>query len=179
MDTETATIPPALELDSLRDQTFLGVRLTQSWGDLRLWEYVLNAHPEIQHIFEIGTWEGGMSRYLAAQATERGIGFTTVDVTRPEKQPPGFVPLDVFAQADEVRDWLRANGPALLFCDGGDKPREMREFAPTLAAGDLLAVHDWNEEASAADVPECLDEVYGALCDALRSHTRFFVRSAR
>lgn len=172
----TCTLPPPLDLHSLREQTFLGFRFTQSWADLQIWEYVLNQHDNLTTIIEIGTWEGGMSRFLQTQATYRNMGFTTMDVNPPEIPVPGFVPIDVFEEADEVRTWLGMHTPLILLCDGGDKPREMREFALALAPGDLLAVHDWLGEVWPKDVPDCLEPLYEPFCEAIKSHTRFFTR---
>lgn len=169
-----------IDLDSIREQTFLGYRLTQSWADLAIWEYVLGEHPELRTIIEIGTWEGGMSRFLFYQAQERRMNFVTFDLVAPSPIPMGFVQMDVFEEADTVRGIIAGSEhPLLLLCDGGDKPREMREYAPGLLPGDLLAVHDWEDEAGPEDVPDCLDGVYGTLCAGMTSHTRFFERSPR
>ena len=35
---------------------------------------------------------------------------------------------------------------ALVFCDGGDKPRELHLYAPILRPGDLLLAHDYQNE---------------------------------
>lgn len=45
----------------------------------------------------------------------------------------------VFAALQGARD------PLLLMCDGGDKPEEVRRYAPLLRPGDGLVVHDWRE----------------------------------
>lgn len=44
-----------------------------------------------------------------------------------------------------VSDWIhRSAGPALIYCDGGDKPKEFGLYAPVIRAGDFIAAHDWD-----------------------------------
>lgn len=177
--TQPLSIPAGVDFDvyGLFTQTFGGRRLTQSWMDLRLWEWLLNSHSDIRHIIEIGTWEGGMSHFLAAQALHRGMKFTTFDMVTPNDHVPGFVKADVFREPEKVIYHIRKLQPVLLLCDGGDKPREMQTFAPYLHDNDWLLVHDWLDEAHPSDVPGDMVEVYGEICDHLQSHTRIFQKA--
>jgi cephalosporin hydroxylase len=155
--------------------TFLGRNCSQSWADFLLWERLLNAHPELKTIVELGTGEGGFSRYLWLQAEARGLRFHTFDRVRMDGQKvPGFRRLDIFKQSAKVRACFR--GPTVLFCDDGDKPREISTFAPLLRAGDLVVVHDWDIEIHADQVPAGLAAVHEDWCDELRSHSRVFVK---
>jgi len=44
-----------------------------------------------------------------------------------------------------VSRWVhRSAGPALVYCDGGDKPKEFERYAPVIRAGDFIAAHDWD-----------------------------------
>ena len=52
-----------------------------------------------------------------------------------------------------------------MFCDGGDKPHELRTFAPALKKGDIIACHDWGraikDEWVADDIKKFnLKEIY-------------------
>jgi hypothetical protein len=139
--------------------TFLGVNCSQSWADFLLWERLLNAHPELRSLVELGTGEGGFSRYLYLQAEARGLNFSTFDHVRMDGQRvPGFHKLDIFAHPDEVL--ARLISPTVLFCDNGDKSQEVNLFAPSLQPGDLVVVHDWNTEIAASDVPETLKPIH-------------------
>ncbi len=153
--------------------SFFGVPCGQLWADFYLWELLLNRHPELKAIAEVGSWQGGFSRYLAVQAEGRGLEFRTWDVIEPEPAPPGFVKLDVFADPDPIIRFLNIWEPVLLLCDGGNKPRELRTFAPHIGAG-LVVVHDWQTEIGPDDVPDYMEEVYGAMCDELGSMSRVF-----
>jgi cephalosporin hydroxylase len=139
--------------------TFLGANCSQSWADFYLWEKLLNEHPELKSIVELGTGEGGFSRYLSIQAEARGIEFATFDCVHMDVQnAPGFQMLDIFAQPNRVVE--RLSSPALLFCDDGQKTREVDLFAPLLVPGDLLVVHDWNVEIVLGDIPEMLSPIH-------------------
>lgn len=157
--------------------TFLGVNCSQSWADFQLWERLFNAHAELKSIVEIGTGEGGFSRYLQLQAEARGLGFATFDVVQMDGQNvAGFQQADVFADpARVVNAWT---SPAVLFCDGGDKPREVAVFTPLLAVGDVVVVHDWGVEVDLRHIPLELMPLHHDWCDELRSHSRAFRKAA-
>lgn len=155
--------------------SFGGVPCAQIWIDLILWENVLNSQSQVKGIVEIGTWKGGFSLFLAAQAHARGIGFRTYDVEFPEAAiVPYFEKLDVWANPDRVRQALTFWDPVLLFCDGGNKPREIQTFAPMCPPDSVFIVHDWGTEMQPVDVPNGLVEMYGSWCDTVGSMTRVF-----
>jgi hypothetical protein len=139
--------------------TFLGVNCSQSWADFLFWERLLNAHPGLRSIVELGTGEGGFSRYLSIQAEARGLAFSTFDHVHMDGQSaPGFQKLDIFAVPEEVVAALVE--PTVLFCDNGDKPREVELFAPLLQPKSLVVVHDWNVEITVGDIPDVLRPVH-------------------
>lgn len=137
-----------------RPATWCGQPTLQRWTDLILWELVLNDRPDLRGILELGTWQGGMSSYLQTQATRRGMRFATIDVEPPPRPPIGFVCFDLTAPTARsvVRSLLPK--PGVLFCDNGDKPREVREFCRLLERGELLVVHDWDREIGDQDVED-------------------------
>lgn len=164
-----------MQSDPLHDfafGSFGGFSCAQFWVDFLLWEAVLNTNRQIETIIEIGTWQGGFSRYLHAQAQHRGMGFVTYDSIVPELPPTGFTHLDVFRYPEDVVD--AADGPTALFCDGGNKPRELRTFPPLMPDGSIFFVHDWGTETLPSDVPDFLEEIYGDFCDQIGSITRVF-----
>lgn len=159
----------------MRNASFAGVPAAQWWCDFILWEALLNSHQETRGIVELGTWKGGFSLFLAAQARERRIEFRTYDATAPDREIPGFVRLDIFAEPEVVGAHLRTVEPCILFCDNGNKPRELRTFPPYLTHPEsLVVVHDWMTEVMPEDVPGALEMVYGDLCDLLGSMSRVF-----
>jgi hypothetical protein len=155
--------------------TFGGHPCGQIWADLLLWELVLNDRLDLCAIVEFGTWQGGFSRFLFAQAAIRNMDFVTYDSTVPDNEPPGFEHLDIFAHRPRVEARLASyDGPVILLCDNGNKPREVRVFPPALPPDSLVVVHDWMTEFLPDDVPPFLVELYGDVCDSLGSMSRVF-----
>jgi hypothetical protein len=155
--------------------SFAGIRAAQILADYWLWEALLNGGQEhINGIVELGTGKGGFSLYLAAQAHARGLFFRTYDVFPPDRKVPGFVQLDIYAHAEDIGRHLERQGPVILFCDGGNKPRELKTFSRNLSPLSLIVVHDWGTEMTRADVPENVVEVYGDTCDEIGSMSRCF-----
>lgn len=139
--------------------TFLGRNCSQSWADLYLWEKLLNAHPELQSIVELGTGEAGFSAYLHLQAKAKGLRFHTFDRVRMDgHKQPGFHKLDVFADPAKIMAYHRS--PGVVFCDNGDKPREVATYAPLLKPGDLIVVHDWGTEFFHGHIPDTLEHIH-------------------
>jgi hypothetical protein len=159
----------------MTETSFGGVPMAQQWADLYLWEAVLNSRPQLEAIFEIGTWQGGFSWWLWGQSMARDIFFQTFDAIQPEREVPWFMRLDVFADAEFLGKRFRAFEPCVVFCDGGNKPRELRTFASELRDHrSLLLVHDWGTEMLPEDVPDTVEMVYGEFCEEIGAITRVF-----
>lgn len=154
--------------------SFGGVGCAQFWCDFLLWEALLNSNPQLRGIVELGTWEGGFSRYLYAQAEARGLTFATFDVIQPEFPPPEFARLDIYRYPEAIAQVAEEMGPVALFCDGGNKPRELKMFPPLMPDGSIFVVHDWGTETPPTDVPDFLEELYGDYCDEIGSISRVF-----
>ena len=159
--------------------SFAGVPMAQYFCDLYLWEVILNEHPDTVAVIELGSWRGGFSLYLQAQCNARGLGFRCYDVIQPEVHVEEFRKLDIFRDKQAIIEHMsRFRGPIVVFCDNGNKPRELREFTRDLPEGSVVVVHDWGTETMPQDVPEWLEETMGELCDEIGSISRvFYVRS--
>lgn len=164
----------------MTDTSFAGVPMAQIWVDLYAWESILNGNPQLRGIVELGTWQGGLSGWLWAQARLREMMFITFDAVRPTYpiRYTGFARCDVFRNPEAVEGAIHDFGePLLLFCDGGNKPRELRTFAPMLKdPGSLVLVHDWGTETLPEHVPDILEPAYEAFLEGLGSITRAFRR---
>lgn len=154
--------------------SFGGVAAAQRIQDYYLWEVVLNEYPHLRAIVEIGTWRGGFACFLAAQARLRGLHFRTYDVHEPVVPIAEFVQMDVFRYADKVGALLKEWKPLILFCDGGNKPRELQTFSRYLGPESVMIVHDWGTEISIREMPERLEMVHGDFCDQIKSMSRVF-----
>jgi cephalosporin hydroxylase len=153
-----------------------GVRMAQYWCDLYLWELVLNENPQVRRIVELGTWMGGFSLWLHMQAKVRNMDFVTYDSIDFNTVATKIVPFyrkDIFAEYRAIGETI-SSCPTILFCDNGNKPRELKTFAPYLTQNSIVLVHDWNVEIGPDDVPDYLEELYGDVCDEIGSITRVF-----
>ena len=150
--------------------------MAQYWCDVYLWEAILNSNPHLKRIIEFGTWMGGFSLYLNAQAKARDLVFYTFDsiVFREDVvQNLPFTKLDIWAHEEYLSKLIGQEG-TILFCDNGNKPREIKTFAPSLTSDSIVVVHDWMTEIFPSDIPDYLEEVYGDFCDDIGSITRVF-----
>lgn len=146
----TATVLPGT--------SFMGYEMAQTWDDLQLYEKVLNDRPDLKCIIELGTGQGGLSMFLHAQAQHRRMAFHTFDHLEADLPVPEWLQMDVLADSVRVREFFQH--PMLLLCDNGNKPLEVKIYAPMLQVGDLLAVHDWETEIYEKDIPGALFPVY-------------------
>ena len=164
-------IPPAVTQIWM---SFCGIPAAQRVQDYFLWEALLNEETQCRGIVELGTWEGGFSLYLAVQAENRGLFFRTYDVAAPDRRIPGFVQLDIYAEAEAIGEHLSRNDPLVLFCDGGNKPRELKTFSRYLTRESVIVVHDWNTEIFLEDVPDNVEMIYEDFCKGIDSMSRAF-----
>ncbi len=159
----------------MSDTSFGGIPMAQIRADLVLWEAVLNSNTQLRAIFEIGTWQGGFSWWLWAQTQARHMYFRTYDSIAPDRKIPNFMRDDVFADVTYLGQKFRSYEPCVVFCDGGNKPRELATYAAELRdPASLFFVHDWGTEMLPENVPDTVTMVYGEFCDELGSITRVF-----
>lgn len=165
-------------LHQFESTSFCGVPCAQYFCDFYLWEAVLNENPQLRGIIELGTWRGGFSLYLKAQADNRDMFFITYDsAMEPDKLDKlfgEFVREDIFANEVEIGEILTRESPVALFCDNGNKPREMKTFPKYLREGSIIFVHDWMTEFLPKDIPDNVEPIYESFCDSLGSVTRVF-----
>lgn len=133
----------------------MGVSCSLTWYDLGAITHVIQAYG-IKSVIEIGIEHGGLAAFLLSYGRATGLAYYGIDIT--------LSPLHPIVRADgkgaiEERDawsaetiasvgrWLAAHpAPALIICDGGNKPRELTLYAPLLRAGDVLLGHDYHNE---------------------------------
>lgn len=146
--------------------SYCGVEAHQWWHDYLVWEKLLNLHPEVEQIIELGTGIGGFALYLSDQAWHRNMIFQTYDIADPEIDwlAGYFNQMDIWKNIPYVvRDFDLS--PVILHCDGPDKPREIATFAPYLDVGSLAVIHDYGYEFFDSDIPERMERVHGDLSE--------------
>jgi hypothetical protein len=126
----------------------------QAPEDIQAWEdFLSRVRPRA--LLELGSASGVFSRWL----NKRVKWFKTIDIQRPEGRTPGFLLLNVWERPEEVRALIaKAPRPFVLYCDDGDKPREVATFGKDLRVGDFLAVHDFGTEIFERDIPSNFTE---------------------
>jgi len=115
-------------------------------------------------LVELGTWRAGAT-YVLRRACP-SVPLVSFDVACPLLTPEQYLAIephtllleaDVFADPLRVVQlWRGRPWPAFLYCDDGDKPREVQTFAPWLRPGDVIGCHDWGKEIGPADVQSVL-----------------------
>jgi len=133
----------------------LGVSCSLTWCDLGAIAHIIQT-AGIKTVLEVGVEHGGLASYLRAYGTYTGLAYRGIDITL---NALAFAVRDLDGTAIDQRDawnpatvaemgqWLKdAPAPALIICDGGDKPRELHLYAPLLRYGDVLIGHDYHNE---------------------------------
>jgi hypothetical protein len=142
-------------VEDLRRGTAVLPGALQAREDVDAWEdFLSRARP--RGALELGTASGVFSRWL----DERVEWFKTVDIGKPPRRTPGFVHLDVWARPQKVHDLIaKAPRPFVLYCDDGNKRREVETFGPSLDPDDYLAVHDVGTEFFTDEMPGGYEEL--------------------
>lgn len=135
----------------------LGVSCSLTWYDVGAIAHILQA-ARIGAVLEVGVEHGGLSAFFLAYAAsaDREIAYRGIDISLGALSPvvrqhagARFIETDAW-DARTIADagaWLhRHDAPALIFCDGGDKPKELKLYAPLLRPGDVLLGHDYHNE---------------------------------
>lgn len=133
--------------------TFLGSSCQQSFNAFFIWEKLLSK-TNFKRFIELGTALGNTSVYFKLFCINKGAAFRTYDFAkknRIENTPvqklinlgESYHIADVFKEAQKIKNFIKKPGISIVFCDGGDKPHELRTFAPALKSGDIIACHDW------------------------------------
>jgi cephalosporin hydroxylase len=133
----------------------MGVSSSLTWYDLGAIAYTLQAGG-IRAVLEIGVEHGGLSAWLLAYCRYTGCAYRGVDISLGSLQTRvrdldlgSLVEQDAWSAAAiaDARAWLESQpSPALIICDGGDKPKELHLYAPLLRPGDVLLGHDYHNE---------------------------------
>lgn len=104
---------------------------------------------------ELGVYLGGLMNimiFLKAALPDfdyLGIDYNKDQVDSSMRCKPEFVCLNVFTEeavrlvSDKINS---ARGCAVVYCDDGDKPREVLTYAPILRPRDIIMAHDYPGE---------------------------------
>jgi len=154
-----------------------GLKVGHTWHEIGVIFHVVEAFG-IRGFVELGVHEGGLAALMVARTFYRhDFHYLGVEldagVVRTElkdmlavanPQAAQVIYGDVFSDSvkQDVQAFMaRVGRQCLLYCDDGDKPRELREYAPLIrpndsgikTTGDILMVHDfWDGQREPQDL---------------------------
>lgn len=139
-----------------------GIFVCHWWNEVG---HLLNTIDErgIKTLVEIGILDGGLSAIFLSLSEYTGLQYLGVDfnsivdprvLAKVSKMPDRAEILMADAWEPDgrcmqtIRSLLAKTGPnrAMIYCDGGNKPREAHLYWPILRPGDLLGVHDYSDD---------------------------------
>ena len=141
-----------------------GVQVVQSWGQIAAHLRIIQLH-RVKLFVEIGAFKGGLSSFIGCRKNV-DWDFQTLALEKDESliNPMSRTGQVEFRIADawssESIQHVKVNvdncarGAAYIFCDGGDKPKEVHLYKSVLRVGDLIAVHDYPGEITDADLAD-------------------------
>ena len=160
------------------NKRFMGGGMSQSYSALYFFEYYIE-HYGFEYVVEIGTQKGALSLFFAnmASVTEKFI-FHTFDISTQDLHDRSvegvghwfkrlcrispycyFYNMDVFSE--EAMEKIESHchvAKTLIFCDGGDKVRELDVYGEILKPGDHIILHDWQNEVFADHIADILEK---------------------
>ena len=125
-----------------------GVKTSHTWHEIGAILRVINDYDVMTfvelgfHVGGLGTIVSGRSKWMPNfQYMGYDLEFANVDsmVARLLSVRQG----NIFENIDEIYSLAKDNGKVLIYCDNGDKAREMREFSKHLQSGDIIMCHDY------------------------------------
>jgi hypothetical protein len=107
-------------------------------------------------IIEIGTLNGGLTRYLRdASPNSRIVSY---DISTQEEHPKliecgiEVKIVNIFGENEvnnqEALEILNSNGKKLIMCDGGNKAAEFNTLSQYMKSGDFIMGHDYSKSST-------------------------------
>jgi len=122
---------------------------------------------QFSKVVEIGTGHGALTTVLGLWGITKDIPILTVDTQHIHNEKVfnhlgiTFMQIDEFGEEFEhaVSQFTNNFTDKVLFiCDGGDKVREFNLWAPKLASGSIITIHDWTVEVIHSDIKLVADQ---------------------
>ena len=149
-----------------------------------IWDIISEFNPDL--VIELGTFNGGFTEFLQAVTHNRAKIYSYDNISYPLKDVFNdnvtFVIADILSEPLEaIVELCKSKPRKLLYCDNGNKIRELKLYATYLNEDDLLGVHDWGKEIRYSDVEKVLinftphnHEIF----EEKQLSTRFFTKGA-
>ena len=173
----TSTIRDGFELQEINyDMDVLNILTAQQCAQVCLHIDIINRY-DVKLFIELGTYMGGGLAYvipnLMLDQEFRYVGFEILPwkvdgkIRRFESEHPRcqIILEDMFFEhhLSAMKEIIESTeGTVYVFCDGGDKPKELQTFSKFLRIGDIISVHDYVEdqtgEVTDADLEKLSDD---------------------
>lgn len=135
------------------------IRLGHTWHEIQvLGQFVMDTQP--LYFIEIGVHEGGMSYVLIPKLNVMYVGVEIdCSIIRPEvlKLYREYSALlfcrDCFDH--DLFTMFQATRRKIIYCDGGNKAKEIAHFQSACRTGDIIMCHDyWDGQRKVRGVPD-------------------------
>ena len=147
---------------------FYGISIQQTWVHLFFHLDAVSKY-KVKTFIEIGTASGGTAALMISDIRLNDLKYFGVEkdgsLIDPRLRAEGceFIIGNEFDEEiiARVRNIVNeSKGRVLIFCDGGDKPRELKIYSKLLRKGDLIEVHDFMSDGDPVN-----EEAIRWLCD--------------
>lgn len=135
--------------------TFIGQSMQHNYWLYATVDKVMLENPQIQSIVEIGTGNGALTTVFGLWGLKKNIPILSIDhVKRHDENILNKLNVE-FIHGDEFSEETKnkilsviGDKPTWLYCDGGSKRNEFRNFAPLLPKDSIVSAHDLGMEFS-------------------------------
>lgn len=137
----------------------LGIKTSQTWQQVIAHLEIIRQY-EVRQFIELGVLHGGLANLISTLFGHTGCAYIGFERDF-EQIDAGVLRTIPIVQGDIFEDRIVAfiedeikltKGPVYLFCDNGNKPREIKTFAPLLRSGDIISIHDYGTEVFDRDL---------------------------
>jgi hypothetical protein len=112
-----------------------------------------------KQIFEIGTFDGGLTLMIRDILDEINLSSTTIrtyDLNDQKRLKSKNRNIEILTEnlfsysyselekEDVVKEFIQRNGRTIVLCDGGSKKNEFRLLSKFLKEGDIIMAHDYS-----------------------------------
>ena len=134
----------------------LGIPVTHTWRELGCLLWVMQRW-KVKAVVEVGVDQGGLAAVLLAHRDMRNYLGVENDMRKVHGSvSPHVIDADAMAPdtVERIGAWIKPYSPALIYCDDGNKPREVALYGTIVRSGDIIGAHDLGIEINEADLPQ-------------------------
>lgn len=143
------------EIDSTLNSTFAGEEIAQRWSDLFIFERTFQEFkPDL--IIELGTYLGALTHFFSLHS--RVWTIDNLDRGLKKYDNVYYNIGDVFSSdiRSHIKVLIQTHKQVVLFCDNGNKINEFKLYSRFLKQGDIIFVHDWENEIKIRDIEQTI-----------------------